>query len=116
MIVVAIAACTLGLAGMVGKARRMLARAEFHAQEDREAIDILANDGRLRFVARDTIYRRPLVIPPAVPPFEEVEEMVGQMRSSWHRRADYLSRRATWVPLWPPLLRRPASVCRPCTT
>jgi hypothetical protein len=49
MIVGAVVVCAFGLAGLSPKARRMRAEATLHAQEERKAIDFVADDKALAF-------------------------------------------------------------------
>ena len=89
MILVAAVGCLLGVAGMVRKSRRMIARAEFHARE-RLAMDRVT-DGRRIFegVATALLYRRPGEGSMGTVRFDERDALAEQLRASWQRRADY---------------------------
>jgi hypothetical protein len=66
----------------------MRARAEIHACEEREAIDILSRRGVFRAAAVNMVNEKHRWEPGGAR-FEETQELIGQLFASWQRRADY---------------------------
>ena len=87
--VVAVAAGACALMVLSPRAERLRAKAAFHAQMERQAIDFLDDPRGFRGAAAMLVYRRLPVTGTGRPLFQEIDEAEARIRASWQRVADY---------------------------
>jgi hypothetical protein len=88
MIAVVFVGIALGMVSMSRRSWRMLARAEIHAREERQAIDVLTRPGVLKGVAADSVHQKHQWDLGGAR-LLATYELFDQIFASWQRRADY---------------------------
>jgi len=86
---VAIAAGALAVMVLSPRAERLRAKAAYHAEKERQAMDLLDDPRGFRGAAALSVYRSPEWYATGGSHFRLIEEAAAQLRASWQRVADY---------------------------